>query len=702
MRDISPSVSPDDLLLDAASRCPPSRGAVAHLASNLPTVASDHLVRRALDERGPEAATALGFALALRGGKLDDDTLVPLLRETEWLNVIPLLFHLSSDIARTTVGLLERGKLPHDRQCLAVCAAARALKLSHAPVPDVLVARTKILLRSSPINCGAYLRLAADSLGDAELVAMAPRVPARLVKRTVEALDRVCHDLGEFLPEYAEPPVLRGFTVRHASAKVGRNDPCPCGSGAKHKKCCGTSGKVAEANPVGLTAEHFAPGNAALISESQFRLMRPHELAQLDPSELPVSRLIVGIRALSRFQRWQLAEQWTDVLTSREDTDIAWWEDLGNDALAAGEVELARRCLARLGEDEPEYLSLKIATHDGSPLLDQWEAVLREDPDADFAEHRYTLAFALLDKYPALGILVARGCLSAKRAFDSEVLLEEVSDARDRLGLDPDEPYWDVFETLLELDEARTADKRLSAAEQARMQALEAKVQQSRAEVAALKQELLTQRQLLRNAEARPPELAPVQPSHASDTTDHEKLAAAERERERLRSKVRELKSRLKQEVGERHLLRDSLKQLRAEDGKPSNGFTRPEETRPGSKRPQLVEADPDGIAIEEPLTPEGVVPLRRPTVSERQLEELKALEGDLGRKALACLADLCGGAPNAWHQVKRLKKSRDTLSIRLGIHHRLLFTCTACEVRLEAVVARRDLERYVDGLARR
>jgi preprotein translocase subunit SecA len=23
------------------------------------------------------------------------------------------------------------------------------------------------------------------------------------------------------------------------SEKVGRNDPCPCGSGAKYKKCCG-------------------------------------------------------------------------------------------------------------------------------------------------------------------------------------------------------------------------------------------------------------------------------------------------------------------------------------------------------------------------------------------------------------------------------------------------------------------------------
>lgn len=27
--------------------------------------------------------------------------------------------------------------------------------------------------------------------------------------------------------------------VRRAAPKVGRNDPCPCGSGKKFKKCCG-------------------------------------------------------------------------------------------------------------------------------------------------------------------------------------------------------------------------------------------------------------------------------------------------------------------------------------------------------------------------------------------------------------------------------------------------------------------------------
>ena len=29
--------------------------------------------------------------------------------------------------------------------------------------------------------------------------------------------------------------------VIRGSAKVGRNDPCPCGSGKKYKKCCGAN-----------------------------------------------------------------------------------------------------------------------------------------------------------------------------------------------------------------------------------------------------------------------------------------------------------------------------------------------------------------------------------------------------------------------------------------------------------------------------
>ena len=32
---------------------------------------------------------------------------------------------------------------------------------------------------------------------------------------------------------------LGPLTQKRTIAKVGRNDPCPCGSGRKFKKCCG-------------------------------------------------------------------------------------------------------------------------------------------------------------------------------------------------------------------------------------------------------------------------------------------------------------------------------------------------------------------------------------------------------------------------------------------------------------------------------
>lgn len=38
---------------------------------------------------------------------------------------------------------------------------------------------------------------------------------------------------------YVDGQVPRPTTQRHAGPRVGRNDPCPCGSGRKFKKCCG-------------------------------------------------------------------------------------------------------------------------------------------------------------------------------------------------------------------------------------------------------------------------------------------------------------------------------------------------------------------------------------------------------------------------------------------------------------------------------
>ena len=60
-------------------------------------------------------------------------------------------------------------------------------------------------------------------------------------------LDGVVRQLGErsaFLRDggrlyYVDGTALRPAAYRREAPKVGRNDPCPCGSGKKYKKCCG-------------------------------------------------------------------------------------------------------------------------------------------------------------------------------------------------------------------------------------------------------------------------------------------------------------------------------------------------------------------------------------------------------------------------------------------------------------------------------
>jgi len=42
-----------------------------------------------------------------------------------------------------------------------------------------------------------------------------------------------------YLALFREDGTIRGTTYRRQYSPTGRNDPCPCGSGKKFKKCCG-------------------------------------------------------------------------------------------------------------------------------------------------------------------------------------------------------------------------------------------------------------------------------------------------------------------------------------------------------------------------------------------------------------------------------------------------------------------------------
>lgn len=71
-----------------------------------------------------------------------------------------------------------------------------------------------------------------DSEGMVEFVA----------KYEVQGVEQAHHELSQFklidgFWYFIDGKVIRN-TVRRTAPKVGRNDPCSCGSGKKYKKCC--------------------------------------------------------------------------------------------------------------------------------------------------------------------------------------------------------------------------------------------------------------------------------------------------------------------------------------------------------------------------------------------------------------------------------------------------------------------------------
>ncbi len=72
-----------------------------------------------------------------------------------------------------------------------------------------------------------FLHPESQGLAQAEALRETPRAASRKTPAS----------FGE--EEFVEPPVRQ--TERHGENKVGRNDPCPCGSGKKYKKCHGAN-----------------------------------------------------------------------------------------------------------------------------------------------------------------------------------------------------------------------------------------------------------------------------------------------------------------------------------------------------------------------------------------------------------------------------------------------------------------------------
>jgi SEC-C motif-containing protein len=79
----------------------------------------------------------------------------------------------------------------------------------------------------------------ADSEGTVEFVARYKLKGVTIAHRERAKFRK--HD-GRWL--FVDGEEVKAPTVRRQGPVVGRNDPCPCGSGKKYKKCCGAAARA--------------------------------------------------------------------------------------------------------------------------------------------------------------------------------------------------------------------------------------------------------------------------------------------------------------------------------------------------------------------------------------------------------------------------------------------------------------------------
>lgn len=222
----------------------------------------DHSSAMDLDPEALEAAHAIALRLAR---ELDGDAdLFFALEEEAQSDLLSLLADLPMALAHaertnegaelaTTLAFLDPPHFLGDRAIILAEAGRHDEALAQvthnlASQNDDLWAQVKAAevysLLDDPVRAEALLRSALeeaddDAVRDGALDRLLDLLTSQGRDEESTALLAAERARLDTLFKIRQSDTVRpGATVQRTTAKVGRNDPCPCGSGKKHKKCC--------------------------------------------------------------------------------------------------------------------------------------------------------------------------------------------------------------------------------------------------------------------------------------------------------------------------------------------------------------------------------------------------------------------------------------------------------------------------------
>lgn len=569
-------------------------------------------------------------------------------------------------------------------QLLACCIAAKITvheKLETAPVKKQLwKLETKTL---SSIN-QYYIESALNYLEH-------PEKP----NAGIDIFDVAIQDM---LPESAPKNIIgKGYTVRRSVLKLGRNDPCHCGSGKKYKKCC--SGKDQEllrdaSAYAGVTRSEIT-AHPGLVNDPQVIWnMRMHEVKNLVADELGDKQLLAAYQQASQFNLWQLAFDMLLACESRldeDDFDQGYFDDLLYQVLETNDAQLAHRikthCVYGDLPSENDSIQFRFDLLDNPQHYQKLEErclkSIANQADPESGNALIDLAYSFESQFPGLSLVFARAAIvsNPESYLDNQALLEVIHGIRIDLDINP---WLDPAESLFQWQQHYEDEKKIVAVDSAIIEQLTGQLKTARASLKN-KQNTLQEMEQELLSKSRQPVEEPLHeqtpPPAKNDNRDANSTI------ERLRHKVSGLKAEISEQQTQRNQLRDALKKERiktetlAQDSLTQNKES--SEQQSGS-----------GISDSE------VSPAGRPLIpayNDTFIKACSTLDSKLTGRAMIAVGRFAGHDPEIWRQTKTIKRLNDHYRIRINRDYRLLLQWKAGkQLHILDLIPRQELEGWI------
>lgn len=508
------------------------------------------------------------------------------------------------------------------------------------------------------------------------------------------------------LPKNRPPVVIGGdYTVRRPVPKLGRNDPCHCGSGKKYKKCCYEQDQelLRDASGYeGLTRTQLRSAPALVADTAPIDQMRIHELKQLTPATLNDDQLLTacqrteltGLLELSYAMLLELKQR-----PGKESLAVMHMKDLFDSALRGRNKEIADKLARHIPADELYDTGAQKLHHDLLADRERFadlEALCRKAlaRDGECRDHLLLeLSYAFADLLPAMSVVFGRAAIVSEpeRVFDNEVLFEVIE--KNRIALDL-EPWGDPIEEYLDWANERGQEKSLERDKDRKIEELHTQLADAKDKSALAMQDLRRKELELADLEKRrknvsspaqgarekPPAARAAEPpasfSAAPAVENRQQIAA-------LRKKIETLKDEIRSQQGSRQQLRRQLQE--------ANQRLSSQESRGGAPA-----ASPAG---EDDAVPAGTMPkkIQIPEFSVSFRKSCEHLPATIAARALQAAAGFAARDESILRQAAAIERLPGYFRIRVGIHHRLLIRQVPGEsLQVVDIIPRQNLETWI------